>query len=257
MKLIPKKDAELYYIKHWCPITLLNTDYKIAAKAIANRVKSVLPRLINYDQTGFMKGTFIGENTRLIDCIIQYAKEKNIPGLLLFIDFEKAFDSLEWSFILDSLRFFRFGTSIINWVTVFYNKTESCILNNGWASNFFETQRGVKQGCPSSPYLFILPAEVMAKAIRNNTNIKGISVNNQEVKISQYADDTTLILDRSLKSLSYSLDLLDDFGKVSGLKLNDRKTEALWIGSCIGNDQITLPSKNFKWPKNSRMLGKC
>ena len=76
MKLIPKKDAELYYIKNWCPITLLNTDYKIAAKAIANRVKSVLPRLINYDQTGFMKGTFIGKNTRLIDCIIQYAKKR-------------------------------------------------------------------------------------------------------------------------------------------------------------------------------------
>ena len=92
-------------------------------------------------------------------------------------------------------------------------------------------------------YLFIFAAEVMAKAIRNNTNIKGISV---KVKISQYADDTTLILDGSLKSLSYSLDLLDDFGKVSGLKLNDRKTEALWIGSCIGNDQTTLPSKNFK-----------
>ena len=249
IKLIPKKDAELHYIKNWRPITLLNTDYKIAAKAIANRVKSVLPRLINYDQTGFMKGRFIGENIRLIDCIIQYAKEKNIPGLLLFIDFEKAFDFLEWSFILDTLRFFGFGTSIINWVRVFYNKTESCILNNGWASNFFETQRGVRQGCPLSPYLFILAAEVMAKAIRNNKNIKGISVNNQEVKISQYADDTTLILDGSLKSLSYSLDLLDDFGKVSGLKLNDRKTEALWIGSCIGNDQITLPSKNFKWPK--------
>ena len=89
----------------------------------------------------------------------------------------------------------------------------------------------------------------MAKAIRNNKNIKGISVNNQEVKISQYADDTTLILDGSLKSLSSSLDLLDDCGNVSGLKLNDRKTEDLWIGSCIGNDQITLPSKNFKWPK--------
>ena len=89
----------------------------------------------------------------------------------------------------------------------------------------------------------------MAKAIRNNANIKGISVNNQEVKISQYADDTTLILDGSLKSLSYSLDLLDHFGKFSGLKLNDKKTEALWIGSCIGNDQITLPNKNFKWPK--------
>ena len=110
IKLIPKKDAELYFIKNWRPITLLNTDYKIAAKALANRIKSVLPSLINNDQTGFMKGRFIGENVRLIDCI-QYAAEKNIPGLLLFIDFEKAFDSLEWSFIVKSLHFFGFGPS--------------------------------------------------------------------------------------------------------------------------------------------------
>ena len=104
IKLIPKKDAELYFIKNWRPITLLNTDYKIAAKAIANQIKLVLPTLINNDQTGFLNDRFIGENIRLIDCIIQYTTEKNIPGLLLFIDFEKAFDSLEWSFIHDTLR---------------------------------------------------------------------------------------------------------------------------------------------------------
>ena len=195
-----------------------------------------------------MKGRFIGENIRLIDCIIQYASEKNIPGLLPFIDFEKAFDSLEWSFIFDTLRFFGFGDSIINWVKAFYNSTESCILNNGWASNFFETQRGVRQSCPLSPYLFILVAEVLAKAIRNNSNIKGIFVSNQKIKISQYADDTTLILDGSIESLSFSLKILDDFGKVSGLRLNDRKTEALWIGSSIGNDPISIPGKNLKWP---------
>ena len=86
IKLIPKKDAELYFIKNWRPITLLNTNYKIAAKSIANRIKLVLPNLINHDQTGFLKGRFIGENIRLVDCIIQYAKEKNISGLLLFID---------------------------------------------------------------------------------------------------------------------------------------------------------------------------
>lgn len=95
IKLIPKKDAELYIIKDWRPIALLNTDYKIVAKAIANRIKLVLPSLINHDQTGFLKGRFIGENIRLIDCVIQYATEKNIPGLLLFKDFKKVFDSLE------------------------------------------------------------------------------------------------------------------------------------------------------------------
>ena len=95
IKLIPKKDAEPYFIKNWRPITLLNTDYKIVAKTIANRIKLVLLSLINHDQTGFLKGRFKGENIRLIDCVIQNATEKNIPGFLLFIDFEKAFDSLE------------------------------------------------------------------------------------------------------------------------------------------------------------------
>ena len=187
------------------PITLLNTDYKIAAKAIANRIKTVLPKLINNDQTGLMKGRFIGENIRLIDGIIQYATQHNVPGLLLFIDFEKAFDSLEWPFIFDTLRFFGFGPSLINWVRTFYCNIESCVLNNGWSSNFFQPQRGVRQGCPLSPYLFILAAELLAKAVRNNKSTRGFSLGNDEVKtvkISQYADDTPLILDGSEKSLT-------------------------------------------------------
>ena len=99
IKLIPKKDAELNYINIWRHITLLNMDCKIAAKALANPIKSVLSRIINNDQTGFMKNRFIGENIRLIDCIIQHAAKENIPGLLLLIDFEKAFGSLEWSLL--------------------------------------------------------------------------------------------------------------------------------------------------------------
>jgi len=196
-----------------------------------------------------MKGRFIGENVRLIDCILQYAAEKNIPGLLLFIDFEKVFDSLEWSFIVKSLRFFGFGPSIINWVKVLYCKTESCVLNNGWSTNFFQTLRGVRQGFPLSPYLFIFSVEVLAKAVRNNVSIKGISLNNNEIKISLYADDTTLILDGSKEALSSALYMLDDFSRIFGLRLNDKKTEALWIGSSIGNQKLILPGKDFKWPK--------
>ena len=78
IKLIPKKDTEPYLIKNWRPLTLLNCDYKIAAKSIANRIKNVLPNLINNGQTGFMKGKFIGENIRLIDSVICFAKENNI-----------------------------------------------------------------------------------------------------------------------------------------------------------------------------------
>ena len=85
IKLIPKKDAKPYLIKNWRPISLLNCDYKIAAKAIANRLKHVLPNLIDNDQTGFLKGRFIGENIRLVDGIIKHAAAKNITGLLLFL----------------------------------------------------------------------------------------------------------------------------------------------------------------------------
>jgi len=70
----------------------------------------------------------------------------------------------------------------------FYHNTESCILNNGWSSNFFKLEKGVRQGCPLSPYLFILGAEILAETIRINKNIKGITINEQEVKISQYAN---------------------------------------------------------------------
>ena len=97
--------------------------------------------------------------------------------------------------------------------------------------------------------MFILAAEVLAKTVRNNKSIRGLSLGNDEVKISQYADDTTLILDGSEKSLTSAIQFLDDFGKISSLKLNDSKREALWIGSKIRHEQILVSGKKLKWLK--------
>ena len=94
IKLIPKKDAVLYLIKNWRLITSLNSDYKIAARAIANRFKHVLPNLIDYDQIDLLKGRFIGEKIRLFDSSTNYKALKNIPDLPLFLDFS---DPVEWS----------------------------------------------------------------------------------------------------------------------------------------------------------------
>ena len=177
IKLIPKKDAELNLVKNWRPLTLLNCDYKIATKALANRIKPFLQKLISHDQTGFIKNRFIGENIRLIDGVIKYTAAKNIPGLLLFLDFEKAFDTLEWPFIQRTLQHFGFGLSFQKWIKVFYQDIESCVLNNGWASNFFELTRGVRQGCPLSPYVFLLSAEIMAENVRKTKEIRGLRAN--------------------------------------------------------------------------------
>ena len=94
--MIPKKDEPLQKLKNWRPITLLNCDYKIASKAIASRVKAVLQNLVDNDQTAFLKGRSIAENICLINNIISYTESKNIPGLLLFVDFQKAFYTIEW-----------------------------------------------------------------------------------------------------------------------------------------------------------------
>ena len=247
IKLIPKKDAEPYFVKNWRPITLLNSDYKIAAKAIANRLQNVLPKLIDSDQTGFLKGRFIGENIRLIDGLINHTAARNIPGLLMFLDFEKAFDTVEWSFIWKTLSSFNFGTSLINWIKLCYRNIESCVLNNGWASNYFTPERGVRQGCPLSPYIFILCADVLANKIRASKDIKGITVCGNEIKISQYADDTTMILDGSKKSFTSALLDLELFGEISGLRLNSKKTEILWIGACAGRQDKLCPEKDLKW----------
>lgn len=96
---IPKKDKNKQYLKNWRPISLLNVTYKLASGCIANRIKTVLPYLINEDQTGFISGRYIGENIRNLYDLFHYTETNKIPGLLLLIDFEKAFDSVARSFI--------------------------------------------------------------------------------------------------------------------------------------------------------------
>ena len=120
-------------------------------------------------------------------------------------------------------------------------------MNNGWASNFFSAHRGVRQGCPLSPYLFILSAEILAKVIQKNADIKGLVVKDTEIKLSQYADDTILILEGSEKSLSEALRVLENFENVSGLRLNSKNTEALWIGSSAGKSEKFHSEKDFNW----------
>ena len=145
--------------------------------------------------------------------------------------FQKAFDTLEWNILEKTLSFYNFGDSLITWIKLLYTDISSSIQNNGWSSEFFQLNRGVRQGCPLSLYLFILCVEILGNAIRNCDQIKGICVLDSECKISQYADDTTLILDGSEKSMQKSFSLLDSFASISGLRINYEKTEALWIGA--------------------------
>ena len=111
--LIEKKGKDRSLIENWRPISLVNVDAKIMSKVIATRIKNVLPSIVHLNQTGFIKDRYIGETVRSIFDIMDFTVEENIPGLLIFIDFQKAFDSLEWNFLLRCLESFNFGASLI------------------------------------------------------------------------------------------------------------------------------------------------
>ena len=243
--LIEKKGKDRSFLENWRPISLVNVDTKIMTKAIASRIKNVLPDIIHPNQTGYVKDRFIGETIRSIYDVMDFTAKENIPGLMLFIDFQKAFDSVEWDFLFKCLEAFNFGPDFLHWVKVFYKNIQSCILNNGMTSSFFALERGVRQGDPLSPYLFVVAVETLTIAIRQNSDIKGICIEEQETKLLQYADDTTAIL-ADTNSAKVLFELLDRFRSISGLKINCSKTEGIWIGSLKESKEEYF---GIKWPE--------
>ena len=131
---------------------------------------------------------------------------------MIFVDFRKAFDTLEWSFLSNCLDFFNFGHGFKRWISTFYKNIQSCVINNGLSSEYFNITCGVRQGDPFSPYLFLLAVETLAIAIRENDEIKGIVIDKQETKLLQYADDTTAVLSDT-ESGYKRFQLLDKFKK--------------------------------------------
>ena len=191
-----------------------------------------------------VKGRNIFDAVRTIGDIMDYTKLRNIPGLIVTIDFEKAFDSLSWSFLFKILEKFNFGQSFINWVRIFYTNISSCIINNGIATPLFSVGRGVRQGDPLSPYLFILALESLLTAIKQNNDITGIEVEGKEIKCTAFADDLTNFL-RDKKSYEALNLLLNTYGDCSGLKVNKEKKEAYWLGkSHINHDTLDINKVN-------------
>ena len=223
------KKGDRHLLKNYRPISLTNYDYKILAYVLARRMQKVIKSIVNEDQSGYIKGRFIGCNIRTIEDIIDYTENYNLMGSVICLDFEKAFDSVNWYFMLSALQKFNFGDIFIKWIKILYNKPSIRCKNNGWISESFRAERGIRQGCPVSALLFLLVAEIMAIQIRNESEIKGFKISGETFKLTHYADDTTLLLS-DLNSIENTINLISNFSQVSGLRLNISKCEGMWLG---------------------------
>ena len=150
IKLIEKKDRDKRFVKNWRPISLLNVDTKILSKSLAEKLKNVLSELISSNQTAYVKNRCISESGRLISDVIKMCDMLDIPGYLVTMDFEKAFDSLDHDFLLFALKKFGFGENVIHWIKVLLNKQQSCVINGSFTTRYFNLEKGARQSDPIS-----------------------------------------------------------------------------------------------------------
>ena len=205
--------------------------------------------MVDKDQACGVPGRFIGETVALLCDVVFYTASFNVPAVILSLNQEKAFDRVDWGFMRSTLSTMGFGPSFISWVNLFYNRVQSAVNVNGYLSPFFHLSRGVCQGCPLSPLLYVLVSEVLVINIRCNPRISGLVLPGSSPlsPISQYPDDTSLILmsDDSIKATFETYDL---YKKASGSKLNWSKSKGLWLGSWRGcsDPPVDLDWSSFK-----------
>ena len=245
--LIDKPGKNPLEVANWRGLTMLCCDYKIFAKIIANRMQLVQSEIIHQDQKGFMKGRDIADNLMELLSTIEYCKQYNKKALILAFDFEKAFDKVNWKALDRIMQVFNFGPKFREMTTTCLSNFTSYVMNQGHRSDSIKITRGLKQGCPLSPSLFNLIAEIIAIKIRQNKNIKGIVVNKVEKKLGQFADDIWTATEYDELSYKETLKTFNEFANYTGLQINYNKTEVLRIGSLQGSDATFYSRLPLQW----------
>jgi hypothetical protein len=227
--LIPKS-GDHAKLGNWCPITLLGSLYKILAKTLARSLQVFLSNIIRPGQTGFVEGRNILDNTFLAQEAQDWAEESNQDLVLLLLDFEKAFDRIEWSFLFEALAKLGFCPQWIRWVSSLYGSASSAIKLNGVEGSAFPLAKSMRQGCPLSPYLFILATDVLGHMLDDRRfEVEGLALSGGGKFTDQtFADDTALYLQGMRNNMERAQKVLDVFCKASGAKINWNKTCAIW-----------------------------
>jgi len=187
--LIPKTDNPTS-LDEFRPISLCNCIYKIISKIIARRIKGILSSNISMEQFGFLKGRQIHEAIGVAQEGLHSMKKMKIKGAVLKIDLSKAYDKVSWLFLRLLLTHLGFHINVIRWIMSCITTVSFSVLINGSATPFFHSERGIRQGCPLSPLLFLLVAEGLSRAIaeaKRNGSFKGIRISHPSVLLTCYS----------------------------------------------------------------------
>ena len=214
---------------NWRPVTLLCTDCKVLGKVLANRAKKVLEEVLGPDQTCGVPGRMGSQNLILLRDVLSWARSRRVGVGVIGLDQQKAFDRVDHRFLIQVLEKMGFGEGFISWVKALYNGVVSRVKVNGALSAPVKQGRGVRQGCPLSPLLYVLVIEPLAVALRRDRVFVGLQIpgsGGQAAKVMQYADDTTVLVssDRDLESVMVQV---DKYCRGSGSKVNFKKSAVM------------------------------
>lgn len=225
-----KETGDKKNLKNWRPISLLNVDYKVISRCMASRLSQVIREIVSENQTCCIPGRDISDTISTMRDLMYMIESEGGDCIVLKLDQEKAFDRVSHEYLVNVMNKMRFGPYFTKWISIFYKDIISSVKCNGHLTPFFKVMRSVRQGCPISALLYVLVAEPLSAAIKQNENIKGIPISGSD-KVSliyQHADDTTLTLADKM-SIEHVFSVFDMYGKASGAKINVEKSELLTL----------------------------
>ena len=245
--IIPKKGGA-EDLGEFRPISLLGGLYKLMAKVLANRLKRVLNKVVSADQNAFVRRRQILNTSLIANEVVDYWQKRKEKGLVCKLDIEKAYDNISWSFLMKVLKKMGFGSCWMDWMWWCFSTAKFSVLINGVPAGFFSSSKGLRQGDPISPYLFILGMEVLSSLIRRAVQgnfISGCRLRGRgdaEIMVSHllFADDTILFCEASKDQLTHLGWILAWFEAASRLRINLAKSELIPVGEIDNIEEMAV-----------------